>query len=116
MREAWRAARDLQADVIVGLGGGSPIGTAKAVAFHLMRGGDGDFSATVAAIPTTYSGSEVTPIFGTTDFESGHKEVVRDPAVQPRLAVYDPELATHTPPQLTASTGINALAHCVEAL
>src|SRR2546422_10737903 len=70
----------------------------------------------VAAIPTTYSGSEVTPVFGTTDFARGRKEVVRNPGIRPRLVLYDPELAIDTPPDLTAATGINALAHCVEGL
>src|SRR3989449_4355793 len=70
----------------------------------------------VAAIPTTYAGSEVTPVFGTTDFARGRKEVVRNPGIRPRLVLYDPELAIDTPPDLTAGTGINALAHCVEGL
>jgi len=70
----------------------------------------------VAAIPTTYAGSEVTPVFGTTDAAAGRKEVIRDAGIRPRLALYDPELAVDTPPELTASTGINALAHCVEGL
>src|SRR3989449_6297332 len=70
----------------------------------------------VAAIPTTYAGSEVTPVFGTTDVTRGRKEVVRNPGVRPRLVLYDPELAVDTRPDLTAGTGINALAHCVEGL
>ncbi len=116
--EASREARGLRADAIVGLGGGSPIGTAKAVAFRLRTEGRNDAGprCAVVAIPTTYAGSEVTPMFGTTDFERGRKEVIRDPGIRPRLALYDPELALDTPPQLTASTGVNALAHCVEAL
>src|SRR2546425_6580583 len=70
----------------------------------------------VAAIPTTYAGSEVTPVFGTTDVVHRRKEVVRNPGIRPRLVLYDPELAIDTPPDLTAGTGINALAHCVEGL
>src|SRR5206468_3550160 len=70
----------------------------------------------VGAIPTTYSGSEVTPVFGTTDVERHRKSVLRSDPVRPRLALYDPELALDTPPDLSASTGVNALAHCVEAL
>src|SRR5439155_1584079 len=76
----------------------------------------GDARWLVAAIPTTYSGSEVTPVFGTTDVVHGRKEVVRNPGIRPRLVLYDPELAIDTPPDLTAGTGINALAHCVEGL
>ena len=110
-------ARSLNADVLIGLGGGSPIGTAKAAVARLAGGaGAGDIGWMVAAIPTTYSGSEVTPVFGTTDVAHGHKEVVRNPGIRPRLVLYDPELAIDTPPDLTAGTGINALAHCVEGL
>lgn len=107
-------ARRLAADVVIGLGGGSPIGTAKAAAYRLQR--DGGMDCIVAAIPTTYAGSEVTAVFGTTDLERGRKDVVHAPSVRPRLALYDPDLAVDTPPDLTASTGVNALAHCVEAL
>ena len=110
-------ARSLNADVLIGLGGGSPIGTAKAAVARLADGATaGDVRWIVAAIPTTYSGSEVTPVFGTTDVARGRKEVVRNPGIRPRLVLYDPELAIDTPPDLTAGTGINALAHCVEGL
>ncbi len=110
-------ARSLNADVIIGLGGGSPIGTAKAAVARVPGGATAeDVRWTVAAIPTTYSGSEVTPVFGTTDVARGRKEVVRNPGIRPRLVLYDPELAVDTPPDLTAGTGINALAHCVEGL
>ena len=118
MDEVVREARSLRADVLVSLGGGSPIGTAKAAAFQLQQpdGSDPPVSCLVAAIPTTYSGSEVTPVFGTTDLERHRKSVLRSDAVRPRLVLYDPELALDTPPDLSASTGVNALAHCVEAL
>ena len=116
--EVAEEARALRADVLVGLGGGSPIGTAKAAAFRLLDAGDPKTGrgCMVAAIPTTYAGSEMTPVFGTTDLEQGRKTVVRSEPVRPRVALYDPELALETPPDLTASTGVNALAHCVEAL
>src|SRR6184192_4832035 len=118
MDEVVREARSLRADVLVSLGGGSPIGTAKASAFQLQQPGGSDppVSCIVAAIPTTYSGFEVTPVFGTTDLERHRKSVLRSDPVRPRLALYDPELALDTPPDLSASTGVNALAHCVEAL
>src|SRR2546422_1221539 len=110
-------AHSLNADVLIGLGGGSPIGTAKAAVSRLAGGATaGDVRWIVAAIPTTYSGSEVTPVFGTTDVVHRRKEVVRNPGIRPRLVLYDPELAIDTPPDLTAGTGINALAHCVEGL
>src|SRR3989442_5001953 len=110
-------AHSLNADVLIGLGGGSPIGTAKAAVSRLAGGATaGDVRWMVAAIPTTYAGSEVTPVFGTTDVVHRRKEVVRNPGIRPRLVLYDPELAIDTPPDLTAGTGINALAHCVEGL
>ncbi len=112
VEEAWQQAQEVSADVVVALGGGSPIGTAKAVAVRLPD--EGPEAVDVVAVPTTYSGSEMTPIFGTTD--DGRKKVVRDPRIRPRLVLYDPELAQATPPQLTAATGINAFAHCVEGL
>jgi len=67
------------------------------------------------AIPTTYAGSEMTPVVGITDRADGRKRVQRDPAVLPRLAIYDPEVTLDLSPELTASTGMNAFAHCVEA-
>lgn len=109
-------ARLRGADVLIGLGGGSPIGTAKAAAARMHEIGGAETRCFVAAIPTTYAGSEVTPVYGTTDTERRRKSVVRNPSIRPRLALYDPELALDTPPDLTASTGVNALAHCVEAL
>src|SRR5256712_9410266 len=115
--EVANEAHSLNADVLIGLGGGSPIGTAKAAVSRLAGGATaGDVRWMVVAIPTTYAGSEVTPVFGTTDVVHRRKEVVRSPGVRPRLVLYDPELAIDTPPDLTAGTGINALAHCVEGL
>src|SRR5207302_1584446 len=83
----------------------------KAAAFRLQEAsgsirGPGCF---VAAVPTTYAGSEVTPVFGTTDLDRGRKSVVRSDPIRPRLALYDPELALETPPDLTASTGVHVL-------
>src|SRR2546425_5668679 len=110
-------AQSQNADVLIGMGGGSPIGTAKAAVSRLAGGATaGDVRWMVAAIPTTYAGSEVTPVFGTTDVVHRRKEVVRNPGIRPRLVLYDPELAIDTLPDLTAGTGINALAHCVEGL
>src|SRR2546427_9444270 len=115
--EVANEAHSLNADVLIGLGGGSPIGTAKAAVSRLAGGATaGDVRWMVVAIPSTYAGSEVTPVFGTTDVVHRRKEVVRSPGVRPRLVLYDPELAIDTPPDLTAGTGINALAHCVEGL
>src|SRR5881397_1739771 len=71
-----------------------PVETGKAAVALLADGATaGDVRWIVAAIPTTYSGSEVTPVFGTTDVARGRKEVVRNPGIRPRLVLYDPELA-----------------------
>lgn len=103
---AVAAARDAEADSVVAVGGGSAIGTAKAIAkeTHLP----------VVAVPTTYAGSEMTPIWGTTD--AGRKTTGRDPHVLPVVVVYDPELAVSLPPEMSAASGMNAMAHLVEGL
>ncbi len=70
------------------------------------------------AIPTTYAGSEMTPVYGVTRQIDGElrKMTVTDVRVTPKLTVYDPLLTLQLSPEMTASTGINALAHCIEAL
>jgi maleylacetate reductase len=103
---ARRMCEDAQADVIIALGGGSAIGVAKAVALAS--------DIPIVAVPTTYGGSELTPIWGmTTD---GVKETGRDERVMPRVVIYDPDLTLSLPPRVTACSGLNAMAHCVEAL
>lgn len=104
-RAVARVSRD-GADVLVAIGGGSATGLAKAVA--LTTG------LPVLAVPTTYAGSELTPIWGMT--EAGVKTTGRDPRVLPRTVVYDPLLTVSLPPDLTAASGMNALAHLVETL
>src|SRR5438094_2348875 len=117
--EAARAlAREMQIDVVVAMGGGSAIGVGKAIALgtpHPDPPPQGGRETRLIAIPTTYAGSEMTPVVGITDRADGRKRVERDPAVLPRLAIYDPEVTLNLSPELTASTGMNALAHCVEA-
>jgi len=106
LAEAARAAAsDADADGIVCVGGGSTTGLAKAIA--LVR------DAPIVAVPTTYAGSEMTPIYGLT---GEHKETGRDLRVLPRVVVYDPELTLGLPAAVTAPSAFNALAHCVEAL
>src|SRR5205085_9912365 len=72
----------------------------------------------VIAIPTTYAGSEMTPTYGITHQreDSSQKITVTDAKITPKLTIYDPLLTLNLPPTLTASTGVNALAHCIEAL
>jgi maleylacetate reductase len=103
---ALEAAREARAAVVVSIGGGSAIGLAKAVAR--------DTGLPILAVPTTYAGSEMTPIWGQSD--QGKKTTGRDPQVLPRIVVYDPVLTISMPPQLTAASGMNALAHAVESL
>jgi maleylacetate reductase len=102
---ARAAAADASADAVLSVGGGSTTGTAKAIA--LTTG------LPVVAVPTTYAGSEVTPVWGLT--ESAHKTTGVDPRVLPRVVIYDPELTLTLPVGLSVASGLNALAHCVEA-
>ena len=108
--ETLEIARQNNVDAVMGMGGGSPIGMAKAVGFQL--------DLPIIAIPTTYAGSEMTAVYGVThtDQSPPRKVTVGDPKITPRLVIYDPVLTLDLPPELTASTGINALAHCIEAL
>lgn len=128
VNEALVLANEKNVDAIIGMGGGSPIGMAKAVACLLeeKRGGHPARAAfptdqplvPVIAIPTTYAGSEMTPVYGIThtDENPPRKVTVNDPKITPKLVIYDPNLTLDLPAEMTASTGINALAHCIEAL
>jgi maleylacetate reductase len=108
--EIARAARDearrLDADCAVAVGGGSTIGLGKAIAL--------DSGLPIIAVPTTYAGSEMTPIYGLT--EGGVKRTGRDSKVRPRTVIYDPLLTLSLPPWIAGPSGMNAIAHCVEAL
>jgi alcohol dehydrogenase class IV len=104
--EARKTATDLKADCCIAIGGGSTIGFGKAVA--LTSG------LPVIAVPTTYSGSEMTTIWGVSEGET--KKTGRDPKVLPKAVVYDPELTLDLPANVSAASGMNAIAHCVEAL
>lgn len=110
VKKVLTLAIENKVDAVVGMGGGSPIGMAKAVGFQLHF--------PIMAVPTTYAGSEMTPVYGIThtDEKPPRKVTVNDPKIAPTLIIYDPQLTLHLPPELTASTGINALAHCIEAL
>ncbi len=108
-------------DAVIGLGGGSPLGLAKAVAHALssQRAAAGQPAVPIVAIPTTYAGSEMTATFGVTRQNAAGeplKMTVTDALAVAQLVIYDPELTLDLPPALTAATGINALAHCIEAL
>lgn len=104
--DARRAAQAAGADCCVVVGGGSTIGLGKAIA--LTTG------MPVLAVPTTYSGSEMTWVQGFT--EGGRKRTQADPKMLPRTVIYDPELTLGLPAAISAASGMNAIAHCVEAL
>jgi maleylacetate reductase len=104
--DALAEAERLQADGTVALGGGSAIGLAKAIA---LRAG-----LPVVAVPTTYSGSEMTSVWGITTAE--RKETGRDERVAPGAVVYDAALTVTMPAPFSAASGLNAMAHCVESL
>jgi maleylacetate reductase len=116
--EAIALAVEKEVDAVIGMGGGSPIGMAKAVAYGLSAALPDKASPPIIAIPTTYAGSEMTAVYGITHTRDNppRKVTVSDPKIAPKLVVYDPKLTLDLPPEMTASTGINALAHCVEAL
>ncbi len=104
--EAREEAARLGADGFLAVGGGSTVGLAKAIALVS--------ALPIVAVPTTYAGSEMTPIFGIT--EGGIKTTGRDARVLPRTVIYDPELTLSLPATLSAASGLNAVAHAVEAL
>jgi maleylacetate reductase len=103
---ARKAAAASGADAVVCVGGGSSTGLAKAIALTSKL--------PIVAVPTTYAGSEQTPIYGLTG--DRHKETGRDTIVLPRAVIYDPELTLGLPPGVTGPSAFNALAHSVEAL
>ncbi len=99
-------AQRVNADCALAVGGGSTTGLGKAIA--LQSG------LPILAVPTTYAGSEMTPIWGMT--ENGLKKTGRDARVLPRTVIYDPELTVSLPVGLTVTSGMNAIAHAAEGL
>jgi maleylacetate reductase len=105
-RAARAEAKRLDADCAVAIGGGSTTGLGKAIAL--------ESALPILAIPTTYAGSEMTPIFGFT--EGGLKKTGRDRAVLPKTVIYDPTLTLGLPIALSVTSGFNAIAHAAEGL
>ena len=103
---ATNAATAAGVDVVVAIGGGSTTGLGKAIAVST--------GLPLAVVPTTYAGSEMTPIYGLTS--DGDKKTARDDPALPRIVVYDPRLLITLPPAVVGPSGLNALAHCAEAL
>jgi alcohol dehydrogenase class IV len=102
---ARAAAAQSRAELLISIGGGSVVGTAKAVAVQAR--------IPILAVPTTYAGSEMTPTWGVT--ETGRKRTARSADALPCSVVYDPALTVSLPVGVTAASGMNALAHCVGA-
>ena len=104
--EALAYLGTVEADSVMAVGGGSTIGLGKALA---LRTG-----AHQIVLPTTYAGSECTPILGQT--ENGVKTTLKDPKVLPGTVLYDPELVATLPVPMTVTSALNAMAHAIEAL
>ncbi len=128
-REGTARAREAGCDLVIGCGGGSAIDAGKAIAALLTNGGDPlDYlevvgrgrpltrpSAPFIAIPTTAgAGAEVTRNAVLASPEHGIKASLRSPFILPRLAIVDPELTYSLPPEVTASTGLDALTQLIE--
>jgi maleylacetate reductase len=104
--EAIRVMERLGADGVVSLGGGSTTGLGKAIAART--------GVPQVVIPTTYAGSEVTPILGET--EGARKTTRRGPEILPETVIYDPELTDALPVSTSVASGLNAMAHAAEAI
>ena len=105
-QDALAHVEETQADCVVAIGGGSTTGLGKAIAYHT------DLPQIV--IPTTYAGSECTPILGQT--ENGVKTTLSDPSILPEVIIYDSELVKTLPAPMTVTSALNAMAHAAEAL
>lgn len=104
--QALGEVKRLGADCLVAIGGGSTIGLGKALAFRT--------GLPQIALPTTYAGSEATPVLGQT--EGGKKTTTTDPRVQPQVILYDAELVRSLPVPITVASALNAMAHAAEGL
>lgn len=106
VERARKAAGSAAIDGLVSLGGGSATGLAKAIAL--------DTGLPIIAVPTTYAGSELTPVYGMTGEQ--RKRTGTDERVRPAVVVYDPELTVGLPFEVTGPSAFNAMAHCFAAL
>lgn len=125
--EALMILRESQSDVIVAIGGGSPIDTAKAIAVVSTNGGHiRDYfqkkqeikhpPLPMIAIPTTAgTGSEVTNVVIVTDTQENIKMMIKDIAFMPKVAIVDANTTKTAPPHVTAATGLDALCHSIES-
>lgn len=107
--EAKKAFDENKCDMVIGIGGGSPLDSAKAVS--AVSG-----YVPIALIPTTAgSGSEATKFYVVTETATDTKKLITDEAIIPKLAIIDPALSVTAPKSITAATGMDALTHAVEA-
>lgn len=131
-----QVCRELGADVLISIGGGSSHDTAKGIAILIAEGGNNilDYHVIfeppdlmkipelpheklpIITIPTTLSGAEMIGAAGYTDPITKYKKIVLDPKVTPIVVTYDPEVALTTPVEVFISTGMNALDHCIETI
>jgi alcohol dehydrogenase class IV len=110
---AAQLARECQADLLISIGGGSPIDAAKAVAQRLSSGTS---YLPQIAIPTTLSAAEFSGSAGYTDEKSKSKTGISGRELTPRVVILDPEMTVETPLWLWLSSGIRSLDHAVETL
>ena len=106
VQEALEAFQQTGAGCLVAIGGGSTIGLAKGMALQVP--------SPILAVPTTYSGSEMTSVYGVT--EDGIKKTGKDPRVVPATVIYDPSLSMQLPVDTSVRSGLNAIAHAAEGL
>lgn len=120
IQSALALAETCQADLLVSLGGGSPIDAAKIVAHRLSErrtsAGVSPVYLPQVAIPTTLSAAEFSHVAGYTDESSRSKTGIADIKATPRVVIQDPQITLWTPPDLWLSSGIRALDHAVETL
>lgn len=105
-RQARDKAATMGADCLVGVGGGSATGLCKGIAY--------ESGLPIIAVPTTYSGSEMTGFCGMTI--DGVKRMHESLAMRPATVMYDAELSRSLPPRVTAASAVNAVAHCIDAI
>lgn len=102
--KALEYARSVKADSVVSIGGGSTIGLGKAISIRT--------GLPHICVPTTYAGSEMTPILGET--ADGVKTTRSDPKILPGVVIYDSDLTMTLPASMSATSGVNAIAHSGE--
>ncbi|MDX1739579.1 MAG: iron-containing alcohol dehydrogenase, partial [Alphaproteobacteria bacterium] len=105
-KDAIEFAKSREADLTIAIGGGSTIGLGKALTLHA--------GIPQIAIPTTYAGSEMTPILGQT--ENGKKTTLKDDKLRPKTVIYDVDLTLGLPVEMSITSGLNAIAHAMEAM